>query len=245
MELQAVVESVWCWSLLAALSSNDQPAKPRLFLRPTARKKLATFEISHCLQPFLSVLNCFHSTMAPDLKTKKRKAAAAPAVANTKKPRKSDSDVVAKPAKVEKKRRSLPVAPVDDSSDEGVTNPTPKKVKKTTTKAKATNGKAKEVVAATKLELLDEDAATPKKTTQKEEALIAFESEDSADEAAGDEAADQTAALLKGFESSSESEDEEAGGVPIEDLPKPPKAKKGKKGAADDEEYTPGVIYVG
>ncbi|KAF2864026.1 RNA-binding domain-containing protein [Piedraia hortae CBS 480.64] len=59
----------------------------------------------------------------------------------------------------------------------------------------------------------------------------------------GELTADQTAALLAGFSDSED--DENDGGLALEDLPQPPRIKGARKADANDDGKTPGVIYIG
>lgn len=78
------------------------------------------------------------------------------------------------------------------------------------------------------------------------------EDEDVEDEDVEDEVDDQTAALLKGFESSSDEEDaaegEEGEGFPIDEVPTLPNEKSLRKtldAASKDDSDGSGVVYVG
>jgi nucleolar protein 15 len=86
---------------------------------------------------------------------------------------------------------------------------------------------------------------TAKKAKDAEEPVV--EVEDAA-EGGAELTEDQTAALIAGF-SSSEDEDEDEAGIAISKLPQAPRMgdiqKRIKEATTDDPEKTPGVIYVG
>lgn len=86
--------------------------------------------------------------------------------------------------------------------------------------------------------------ASPKAAVEEEEIALANET-DSEAEAEED---DQTAALLAGFESSEDENDPQDDGIALDKIPAVPNMKevrKQLKDAQQDEENTPGVIYIG
>ncbi|KAG9824767.1 RNA-binding domain-containing protein, partial [Aureobasidium melanogenum] len=86
--------------------------------------------------------------------------------------------------------------------------------------------------------------ASPKAAVEEEEIAVANET-DSEAEAEED---DQTAALLAGFESSEDENDPQDDGIALDKIPAVPNIKEVRKQVKDaqqDEENTPGVIYIG
>lgn len=127
-----------------------------------------------------------------------------------------------------------------------------KPVKKTTT-VKTAPGKVEKITvtetvkpesAASKVSKTKVKAA-PKPAIEEEEIALANET-DSEAEAEED---DQTAALLAGFESSDDENDPQDDGIALDKLPAVPNMKEVKKqlknAQQQDEENTPGVIYIG
>lgn len=130
--------------------------------------------------------------------------------------------------------------------------PEEKPVKKTT--VKVAPGKVEKVTVTESVKPAAESAsskvskakakAAPKAVVEEEEIALANES-DSEAEAEED---DQTAALLAGFESSDDENDPQDDGIALEKLPAVPNMKevrKQLKDAQQDDENTPGVVYIG
>ncbi|KAG9663084.1 hypothetical protein KCU95_g19084, partial [Aureobasidium melanogenum] len=129
--------------------------------------------------------------------------------------------------------------------------PEEKPAKKTTT-VKTAPGKVEKVIvtetakpqsASSKVSKA-KAKASPKAAVEEEEIALAHET-DSEVEAEED---DQTAALLAGFESSEDENDPQDDGIALDKIPAVPNMKevrKQLKDAQQDEENTPGVIYIG
>ncbi|KAF1986603.1 hypothetical protein K402DRAFT_412655 [Aulographum hederae CBS 113979] len=180
--------------------------------------------------------------MAPDSKTKKRAAAEQP-TATVKKAKKTDevadrstrsqkaktttgedNVVLANPEKL-RKRAAAALEAEDDAVEQ------PKKVKKAKKAKSVEDGDGEDVAPI---------AISKSNSTKRKKAKVPDEPlEDSSEDEA---IADQTAELLKGFESSG---DEESGsedeGLPVEEVPSIPNTKKAIEGADEDT----GVIYIG
>ncbi|GAB7355039.1 hypothetical protein MBLNU459_g5639t1 [Dothideomycetes sp. NU459] len=103
-----------------------------------------------------------------------------------------------------------------------------------------------EVSAASKISKAKGKAEkSPKQPAVEESAVVAVAEEQNDDE---EDVDDQTAALLAGFESSEDENDPEDDGVTMDKVPSIPDEKqlrKQLKAAENDDENTPGVVYVG
>ncbi|KAI5248666.1 RNA-binding domain-containing protein [Aureobasidium subglaciale] len=203
-----------------------------------------------------------------DSKSNKRKGASEPSVTTKKvkttvveKPapksalKKTETTVTTTKAKKEIKE-DAPVAATARTTRstrkraEDFLEPEEKIVKKTTVKTAPGKVEKTTVVEAAKPESASSKVskakakAGPKPVVEEEEIALANES-DSEAEAEED---DQTAALLAGFESSDDENDPQDDGIALEKLPAVPNMKevrKQLKEAQQDDENTPGVIYIG
>jgi nucleolar protein 15 len=131
--------------------------------------------------------------------------------------------------------------------------PVEKPVKKTTI-VKTTPGKVEKVTVTETVKPAESASskvsktkakASPKPAVEEEEIALANET-DSEAEAEED---DQTAALLAGFESSDDENDPQDDGIALDKLPAVPNMKEVRKQLKDaqqqDDENSPGVIYIG
>lgn len=136
----------------------------------------------------------------------------------------TESVSTAKPVKVTKSKKTTSVTPTE--SDATTTKSTP-------TRTSSRNKKAAAPVE-TKAAVVEAEANNDAEVEEEE-------LDDTLD--------DQTAALLAGFESSEDENDPEDDGVALDKVPSLPNEKALRKqikaAEADDEENTPGVVYVG
>ncbi|THW79523.1 RNA-binding domain-containing protein [Aureobasidium pullulans] len=198
-----------------------------------------------------------------DSKSNKRKGASEPSVTT----KKVKTTIVEKPAPksaLKKTETAKPKKEVESTAAstrpsrstrkraEDFLEPEEKPVKKTT--VKVAPGKVEKVTVTESVKPAAESAsskvskakakAAPKAVVEEEEIALANES-DSEAEAEED---DQTAALLAGFESSDDENDPQDDGIALEKLPAVPNMKevrKQLKDAQQDDENTPGVVYIG
>ncbi|KAI4720813.1 RNA-binding domain-containing protein [Aureobasidium sp. EXF-10727] len=201
-----------------------------------------------------------------DNKSNKRKGASEPSVTT----KKVKTTVVEKPAPksalkktettttttTKAKKEAKENAPTRETRStrkraEDFLEPEEKPVKKSTT-VKAAPGKVEKVTvtetakpeSASSKVSKTKAKASPKAAVEEEEIAVANET-DSEAEAEED---NQTAALLAGFESSDDENDPQDDGIALDKLPAVPNMKevrKQLKDAQQDDENTPGVIYIG
>ncbi|KAF2085848.1 RNA-binding domain-containing protein [Saccharata proteae CBS 121410] len=206
--------------------------------------------------------------MAPELKNKKRKSGGAILSPNTKKIKKAetvtDTTADVKPAKKTKVTKEVEApagkpkasrkrasdffdskADAADNAQVEESAPTkPKKIKKTE-EAATTESAVKEVKTKGKATKKVKAIETPSEEIAEAEVVV---EEAPAEEESDAEEDDQTAALLKGFESSDDENEGEDQGLDVDKVPAIPIEKKTRKKldkAAGGDTDLPGVVYIG
>ncbi|KAK8177108.1 hypothetical protein IWX90DRAFT_420205 [Phyllosticta citrichinensis] len=185
--------------------------------------------------------------MAPEKTNKKRKSGASIPSTSTKKIKKTEAPVAEKTAAA-KPSKAKAAAPKTDTA--ASSKPSRKRasdffeaVEPATEKAEVEAEKATK-----KSNKKRKSEPEPEPEPESEESAAAEEAQESAEESENEKEDDQTAALLKGFESSEDEADGEDEGLNADEVPTIPNEKKLRKKLTKAQEQgqdLPGVVYVG